>query len=144
MAQQKGINFTDEDTVRERIDILAETEPCGSCHRQFDPYGMVLQGFDHFGRYSEVVEGAPVDNVAIINEQEVKGAKELADILLADENTLASCLFGHLFSYGTGYYVNSSQVDILGAHGFGDANLGDFNDWVRAVVTHPNFSKISN
>jgi hypothetical protein len=41
----------DEQTAQEQVAFRASIALCGSCHAQFDPYGLALEWYDTIGRY---------------------------------------------------------------------------------------------
>jgi hypothetical protein len=49
-------------TERDKSNYRLNTNPvCGACHRQIDPYALVLEGFDAAGRYRSMADGLPAN-----------------------------------------------------------------------------------
>jgi hypothetical protein len=71
---------------REMADYRMKTEPCDSCHVEFDPYGLALDEFDGVGRYrSTDPQGRPIDTAvelpAAAGRVKVKGGVGLSEAL---------------------------------------------------------------
>lgn len=71
---------------REKADYRMKTEPCDTCHVEFDPYGLALDEFDAIGRYRNVdPQSRPIDaNVllpAAAGGVKVKGGVGLSEAL---------------------------------------------------------------
>jgi hypothetical protein len=49
-------------TERDKSNYRLNTNPvCGGCHRQIDPFALVLEGFDAAGRYRTMADGQPAN-----------------------------------------------------------------------------------
>ncbi|MFZ5468265.1 MAG: DUF1592 domain-containing protein [Myxococcota bacterium] len=143
LIQNSGIELSDSDTVAERVQKIGGTQPCGSCHGQFDPYGLVYESFDAFGRYATVRDGAPVEARSTIDGKTVESLPQLATVLLEKEDRLAACFFRKVRTYGTGAQVADPSIDLLAAHGVSAERRFDFDQLVRAIVLHDSFRFIA-
>jgi hypothetical protein len=142
LAEEAGIDFPDTDTVRQRVNKLGTIQPCASCHVKFDPYGMVFENFNAFGQYFTTRYGETVDSTALINNQAVSNPKQLAGVLLTQQNELAQCLFDKMFTFASGYKLGSNITDLLGVYRIDDANKFELATLVKALATHENFRKV--
>lgn len=92
-------------TERERADARAGDASCASCHRQFDPFGLLLEHYDPVGRYRDTLDGAPIDaRVDLTGIGDFEGtyasAVEFAEAV-AETDGFAACITRHLLAYGT-------------------------------------------
>ncbi|AUX27869.1 hypothetical protein SOCEGT47_084690 [Sorangium cellulosum] len=92
-------------TERERADARAGNASCAGCHRQFDPFGLLLEHYDPVGRYRVTLDGEPIDGrVDLTGLGDLEGvyssAVELADAV-AETDGFAACVARHLLTYGT-------------------------------------------
>lgn len=60
------VKVTEDMQTRERFDMLAQTQPCASCHQTINPPGYLFENFDHLGRYRIEEKGRPVNAVSTI------------------------------------------------------------------------------
>jgi hypothetical protein len=79
---------------------------CGSCHRLFDPLGLLFERYDPIGRYRERDGAAPIDQTVDITlpvdfAGRVTGAVDLAG-KLAESPLPAACLAQSLARHATG------------------------------------------
>lgn len=91
------------ETERAKADYRATTVPCGSCHRGFDPYGLVLDNFDIIGKYRTVdPEGRPID-ASVTLPAEAGGAMVADAAGLANElvvsGVFARCMARNMIGY---------------------------------------------
>ena len=93
-------------TERERAEVRATTDPCGGCHAQFDPFGLLLENYDPLGRYRTMIDGE-----AIMPATSLQGLGSFmgsyADAVsfaqaAANSPEFTSCLTRNLIAYGTG------------------------------------------
>jgi hypothetical protein len=93
-------------TERERADVRAMTQPCGSCHAGFDPFGLLLESYDPLGRHRDQIEGVPIDTVTSLEGLgtfmgSFPDAVSFAQAA-ATSPEFTSCLTRNLIAYGTG------------------------------------------
>jgi len=141
LIDQSGVVLSEQDTVRERVEKVSATQPCGSCHNQFDPIGMVYENFDGFGRWSATRYGQSVDARSTVEGHSVENVAGLAQVLARDDARLARCFFKKVFTYATGALVPEG-VDLLPAHGVSGEQRFDFEAIVRAVALNEGFRKV--
>jgi hypothetical protein len=93
-------------TERERADVRATTQPCGGCHAQFDPFGLLLESYDPLGRHRTQIDGQAIDsNTSLDGLGSFMG--QYADAVsfaqaAATSPEFSGCLTRHLIAYGTG------------------------------------------
>jgi hypothetical protein len=76
-------------SARELAEYRMKTEPCDTCHVEFDPYGLALDEFDGVGRYRTTdPEGRPIDTAvklpAAAGGATIKGGTGLSDALAGE------------------------------------------------------------
>jgi hypothetical protein len=128
-------------------------EPCGTCHRQFDPYGLVLEYYDNLGRYRTTDQlGRPVDGTVtlpdVVGGGTVMSAVELAERLAASP-TFTSCMARSVLQYALVDFTAPVEVPRVGkAAGcalldlvdkYDAANGKTFSDLIRATTATPAF-----
>jgi hypothetical protein len=102
---------TGNETTRQLMELHFSDPSCSSCHRQMDGIGFALERFDWLGRFRETENGEAIDDRGTLitrvpdspsgaGEVEVKGAAELARVLLADPR-LAQCVVQQWLQYAT-------------------------------------------
>ncbi len=144
-------------TIREQLAKHRQIASCASCHRQIDPPGFALEGFDAIGgrrdHYRSLGSGRRVE--VLVNEMRVRylqgpgvdDSGELADgrkfanfsefkkLLLQDKDQIAHCLTEKLLAYSTGggiHLADRPVVDEIVAHS--RSNNYAFRSLIHAVV----------
>lgn len=99
-------------TTREALESATAEEPCGSCHRSFDPLGFALEAFDAIGRDRPTEGGRPVDTTGSFDGLgEFAGARDLATRLLEDpDERLSVCLMLNVFRGGLGRLETAGEI----------------------------------
>lgn len=98
---------------RELAEYRMETEPCDSCHVEFDQYGLALDEFDGVGRYrSTDAQGRPIDPAvelpAKVGGAKVTGGAELSKALSGE--IFAACLTKSFLQYALGFAADSKAA----------------------------------
>jgi hypothetical protein len=93
-------------TERERADVRATTQPCGGCHANFDPFGLLLESYDPLGRLRSEIDGEPIDTVTALDglgsfAGSYPDAVSFAQAA-AGSPEFKGCLTRNLIAYGTG------------------------------------------
>jgi hypothetical protein len=90
-------------TAREKAEYRSVTEPCGECHRGFDPYGLALQTYDGIGRYRTMdAQGYPIEPSVTLPANAGGGiAKDAIDMQrqIASSPAFASCVAKNIFNW---------------------------------------------
>jgi hypothetical protein len=141
LVSRSGITLDERDSVRERVARVGSTQPCASCHNQFDPAGLAFEHFDGLGRWSSVRWGAPVDARATVDGVEVADLAALGSVLVRDEERFASCFAGKVYTSATGAPV-PEDAHLLAAYGLEGDQRFDFDAMVRAVALHESFRTV--
>lgn len=100
--------YTDGDTIRERVEGLTGADACQGCHTLINPLGFAFGHFDAIGRYQELEGEAPIDAsgvLALLEDDDVElpfdGARELAE-QLAGLDTVHRCFAQQWARYALG------------------------------------------
>lgn len=88
---------------RERADYRGKTQPCASCHRVFDAYGLALDSYDIIGRYRTTDgEGRPIDPSvtlpALFDNEVAQDAVEMQR-RIAESPGFSACFSKNLLSW---------------------------------------------
>jgi hypothetical protein len=131
-VEQKG-------TLRQRLAIHIQNEPCKSCHALMDPLGFGLENYDAIGRWRDTDEGAPVDATGAMpgTGEKFAGASELATLLQKDAR-FGHCLTRKLLTFAVGRGMTDGDAAALDnlAMRF-SAGGSRFRDLVEMVATSP-------
>ena len=126
-------------TIREQLVKHSENESCAKCHKKFDPIGFALENFDVAGgwrdRYRSLGEegdrvkgfgknghafkfrlAKPIDCKGELEDnRSFRNIKELKQLLLTNERTIARNLVHRLIVYGTGAPISFSDRETVEA-----------------------------
>lgn len=91
---------------KERAEYRKNTQPCGGCHRNFDPFGLLLEAYDPIGRYRTQIKGVAVDASLDLTglgsfSGVVDGAVKMGESAAASPE-FAACITRNLAVYATG------------------------------------------
>ncbi len=93
-------------TEKERAEYRKTTQPCGNCHKNFDPFGLLLEAYDPIGRFRSDIKGVPVDASMDLTglgsfAGTYAGAVKMAEAAAASPD-FAACMTRNLAVYATG------------------------------------------
>jgi hypothetical protein len=99
-------------TVRQQIELHAQSEVCSACHAKIDPIGLALEYYDPIGKYrTQYLNGDPIDANAVLPNNSgdipLNGLTSLATALSSDSQLL-DCAAKKLFIYGLGRPIEQS------------------------------------
>jgi hypothetical protein len=108
-----------ETTERGRAEARMEHTVCGTCHSNFDPFGIMFEGYDAIGRHRTTADGEAIDASWDITTPPglagaTDGAVELAERLAASPE-LTACTTRQLASYAVGVPLTASDQCVLDA-----------------------------
>ncbi len=129
-------------SMRERL-VLHTTNPsCASCHKQFEPMGLVLENFDAVGQWRTTEVGNPIDSVATINDgTRIDGIKGLRDLTMRKREMFAEVVIENLLTYAIGRGLDHHDMPLVRSLTH-DAAKRDyrFSSLVMGVVQSPAFT----
>jgi hypothetical protein len=131
-----------EQTMRQKLAMHREVEPCRTCHELMDPMGLAFENFDAMGVYRTMDAGQVIDASGELNGQPFNGPRELVAILRNDP-LVGQCAARNLYRYAMGHVEGAEGneepaiTQIVGA--FEGAQF-QFTSLVQAIVTSPAFS----
>ena len=133
-------------TVRHLTEKHSTDPKCFGCHRQIDPYGYALEGYDAIGRKREVdLGGHPVETQAkVIDGSEFVGLDGLRSYLLTKRrDTFVRQFSRKLLGYSLGRSVQLSDGPLI-AELQAKLKKGDFRiaPLVEAIVQSRQFREI--
>lgn len=118
----------------------AMTDPCKTCHQQFDRFGLALEGFDPIGRTRLPAPG-PIDLTGLAP---LMGTIASADDLVAtlvEDDRFTHCLAERLMDYALSAAGGGNAFcDSDALHQAIDASDGTLPAVIQAIVTHPAFA----
>jgi Protein of unknown function (DUF1588)/Protein of unknown function (DUF1585)/Protein of unknown function (DUF1592) len=92
-------------SVRDRLAMHRDVEPCKTCHKFMDPIGFGFEHFDGAGLWRETDNDLPVDDSGELFFSDIAGQfKGLVDLgqKLAQSSDARSCFVGHWLTYAYG------------------------------------------
>ncbi|HXU03179.1 MAG TPA: DUF1592 domain-containing protein [Polyangia bacterium] len=97
------LNALDTQTGQQQVVYRASMPPCGSCHAQFDPYGLALDGYDMVGRFRDTDDlGEPINASATLPPElgggTVANAVDLARVI-AMSPAFTNCMTSNMLRY---------------------------------------------
>jgi hypothetical protein len=116
------------------------TGQCAGCHRQIDPYGLVLEGFDPVGRHRTTADGLPVNPTGDFTASppltgQITGPTAFAQAVIATKQ-LSSCAVQKMTSYVVGRMIReSSTCPVKEAHSRFEKTDGTMASLFREVAT---------
>ncbi|MEE2642665.1 MAG: DUF1588 domain-containing protein [Planctomycetota bacterium] len=105
-------------TNRELVELHQQRAVCSSCHRKMDVIGFGLENFDTIGRWRETEkvgrrEVAIQAGGTLPGGQPFLGVRQLKQVLLSEEDALATELLESILNYGLGRAVEfADQTDV--------------------------------
>ncbi|MEO0336261.1 MAG: DUF1588 domain-containing protein, partial [Pseudomonadota bacterium] len=107
VAEIEDSNFPEGTSQRDMLVAHSNNNQCASCHQSFDPYGFGLNAFDGLGRFRlQDQHGNPIDSTGMINTDSFEDHKDLAEILVADNN-FQVCMSQTLMTYAMGANIDT-------------------------------------
>jgi len=129
-------------TMRQKLQMHREVEPCKTCHTLMDPMGLAFENFDAIGVFRTTDVGQTIDASGELDGVPFNGPRELVEILRQDP-AVGACAARNLYRYAVGH-VEGAQGDeapaidqIVSAF---EQNQYQFTALIQAVVTSPAFS----
>ena len=150
-------------TIREQIALHQENATCATCHKDIDPYGFGLEGFDAVGQYRERYRvslphggtfgyqrgghfslAGEVDASGEIEEEAFEGVEGLKKILLANPQKIAYNLMKQFFEYANGREPTlSERIALLNRIG-DDVEDWGMKDLVKEVLVYSLIGKVTH
>ena len=145
LAAQIEALKAEELTERQRAEKRAATQPCGSCHAFFDPFGVTFENYDATGRWRTTID-MPSGEVAVDASQDIDisdinghfaNAVQLSEIL-AQSGAVRDCMSRQIASYAIGEKLNSDNACKVAAvaEKF-EASGGDLRKLIREIALWP-------
>jgi hypothetical protein len=130
-------------TERERAEVRAETQPCGSCHAAFDAFGLMVENFDPIGRQRSEVDEEPVDTSVDLMQPESLAGK-YPDITsfaesAAQSEEFSSCVATNLLRYALNDDSLKAESCLVGEALSGLSAEPTLREVIHAVVASPAF-----
>ena len=109
-------NVGDPVSVKQRLDLhLQAGTTCFDCHKDIDPWGIALEGFDAVGLPRDIIRNAgPVVKKVKIDQQEIDGLLPLKQFLITHRHKQFAYAFtSHMLSYALGRPLTYRDEDTL-------------------------------
>ena len=109
-------NVGDPVSVKQRLDLhLKAGTTCFDCHKDIDPWGIALEGFDAVGLPRDIIRNAgPVVKKVKIDQQEIDGLLPLKQFLITHRHKQFAYAFtSHMLSYALGRPLTYRDEDTL-------------------------------
>jgi hypothetical protein len=126
-------------TLRQRLAIHSQVEPCKTCHVIMDPLGFGLENYDAIGRWRDTDAGEPIDATGALPGTDIKFSNptELAAGLQKDPR-FGRCLTRKLLTFALGRgmeQVDEPALDAL-TQQFSKGGYR-FKDLIQIISTSP-------
>jgi hypothetical protein len=126
-------------TMRQKLTVHRQVEPCKTCHTLMDPLGLTFENFDGVGAFRTMDAGQTIDASGDLDGVAVAGPRELAKAL-HDSPSVPVCLARNLYRYVVGHVESAGEEAAIQqlATGFQSGSY-QFGALVDAMVKSPGF-----
>jgi hypothetical protein len=126
-------------TMRQKLTIHRQVEPCKTCHTLMDPLGLTFENFDGVGAFRTMDAGQVIDASGDLDGVAVNGPRELAKAL-HDNASVPVCLARNLYRYVVGHVETAGEEPAIQqlATGFQGGSY-QFSALVAGMVKSPGF-----
>jgi hypothetical protein len=129
-------------TMRQKLEMHREVEPCRTCHQLMDPMGLAFENFDAMGVFRTMDVGQVIDASGELDGQPFTGPRELVTMLRNDP-LVGRCAARNLFRYALGHVEGVEGNEAPAVDQIVSAFEGSqyqFTSLVQAIVTSPAFN----
>jgi hypothetical protein len=129
-------------TMRQKLEMHREVEPCRTCHELMDPMGLAFENFDAMGVFRTMDAGQVIDASGELNGQPFAGPRELV-ALLRNDPLVGQCAARNLYRYALGHVEGAEGNEAPAIDQIVSSFEGSqfqFTSLVQAIVTSPAFS----
>lgn len=136
---------TASQTMRQKLEIHRQVEPCKTCHALMDPMGLAFENFDAMGVLRTTEVGQPIDASGELDGQAFSGPRELAALLRQDPS-VAPCAARNLYRYALGHVEGVQGNEEPAIDQIVKAFAGSqyqFTALMHAIVTSPAFGTVA-
>jgi mono/diheme cytochrome c family protein len=93
-------------SLRQRLELHRNVEPCASCHKIMDPIGFALENFDMVGTWRDLDGKTPIDSSGqLVDGSKLQGVADLRNAMLSRQEMFVSTATQKLLTYGLGRTV---------------------------------------
>jgi hypothetical protein len=90
-------------SVRDRLEMHRQVEPCATCHRTIDPPGFALENFNATGQWRTMDAGSKVDATGVLADgTKLDGPVALRNAILSRPETFVGTMTQKLMTYALG------------------------------------------
>jgi Protein of unknown function (DUF1592)/Protein of unknown function (DUF1588)/Protein of unknown function (DUF1585)/Protein of unknown function (DUF1595)/Protein of unknown function (DUF1587) len=129
-------------TMRQKLEIHRQVEPCKTCHAAMDPMGLAFENFDAMGVLRTTEVGQTIDASGELGGQAFSGPREL-EALLRQDAAVGQCAARNLYRYALGHVEGvqgNEQPAIDQIVKAFEGSQYQFTALIQAVVTSPAFT----
>jgi mono/diheme cytochrome c family protein len=128
-------------TVREQLAAHRENKSCAACHAHFDPIGVVLENYDHLGRWRDKENGQTIEaRERTVTGDVLSGTNDLRSYFVARRERLYRAVTEKLLTYALGRGLepyDAVTVDRVAAAVAADG--GRFSTALLGIIESPAF-----
>lgn len=133
-------------TTREKFEEfhVKQADACANCHRNFEPYGFMLEHFDETGRYRAEEKGKPINAEATVSvngapDTTINGLEELAG-LVDETDDIENCISGLMADF---YFSGAGATNCLAEEAREKVASGEMSlyDYYIGLVEAPTFTQ---
>jgi hypothetical protein len=129
-------------TMRQKLEIHRQVEPCKTCHAAMDPMGLAFENFDAMGVFRTTEVGQTIDASGDLGGQAFSGPRAL-EALLRQDAAVGQCAARNLYRYALGHVEGAQGNEQPAIDQIVNAFQGSqyqFSSLIHAIVTSPAFS----
>jgi len=145
-AQKDKTTQTGPRSIKQRIEShLAAGTACYDCHKDIDPWGIAMEGFDAVGLpRTKIKNVGPVVKDVVIDGQAIDGLVPLKQYLLRDRRKAFAYAFTrHFLSYALGRPISyRDEAQVMALQKTFESSGYNMRALIKAIVTSPAFGTL--
>ena len=145
-AQKDKTTQTGPRSIKQRIEShLAAGTACYDCHKDIDPWGIAMEGFDAVGLpRTKIKDVGPVVKDVVIDGQAIDGLVSLKQYLLRDrKKAFAYAFTRHFLSYALGRPISyRDEAQVIALQSTFESSGYNMRALIKAIVTSPAFGTL--
>jgi hypothetical protein len=145
-AQKDKTTQTGPRSIKQRIEShLAAGTACYDCHKDIDPWGIAMEGFDAVGLpRTKIKDVGPVVKDVVIDGQAIDGLVPLKQYLLRDRRKAFAYAFTrHFLSYALGRPISyRDEAQVIALQSTFENSGYNMRALIKAIATSPAFGTL--
>jgi hypothetical protein len=127
-------------TMRQKLEVHRQNEPCATCHSLMDPLGLSFENFDGIGAFRTMDAGQVIDASGNLDGMTFAGPRDLETLLSQDPATMA-CVARNLYRYVTGHIEAAGEEPAITqlVQSFSSGQF-HFSSLINGMIASPAFT----